>query len=80
VVKSGKRGGIQHFLFVISIGQEFFVKVFRDIWIAMWRCPFLLTERFLIPLQLTKGRHNGCPKVVKLHRASNSSFEKEGSI
>jgi len=41
-------------------------------------CLFLWTEKFLIPLQLTKGRHNGYPKVVKLHGASNSSFKKEG--
>jgi len=55
------------------------MEVFRDIWIAM-RCPFLLTEKFLIPLQLTKSRHNGRSKVVKLYRASNSSFGKKGPL
>jgi hypothetical protein len=42
--------------------------------------PILVDRKILIPLRLAKGRHNGCPKVVKLHRDSNSSFEKEGSI
>lgn len=42
-------------------------------------CPILLTVKFLIPIEITKGRLDGCPKYVEVRKDSKFSLQ-ENSI
>ena len=44
------------------------------------KCPILLKARFLIPIQLTNGRKNGCPKYFDIRTNNKCPFKKKGPM